>query len=66
MPDWREWVGIYIALLIGGVASMLTHFVGYIVVLLVALGYIGFVAYHEQKGLAEHQEKDLTQSPRPR
>lgn len=55
MPDWRQWLGIYVALVIGGIAAWIFHFTGYIVILLLALGLLGITAYHDQKKLNEYE-----------
>jgi len=58
MLSWKQGIGLYVALIIGGLASMHTHFVEYIVILLVALGYTGFVLYDENKQLYKYQIKE--------
>jgi len=58
MIDWRQGVGIYVALIIGGIASMLTHFVDYIAILLIALGLLGITLYEDNKRLHEYQSRE--------
>lgn len=48
MPVWRQWAAIYLALFIGGIASIHFHFIDYIWIVLAVLGLLAFTSYHEQ------------------
>ena len=59
MFNWKQAIGIYIALIIGGIASIFTYFVEYILILIVALGLVGITLYEENKKLHEYQMKEM-------
>lgn len=65
MPDWKQWIGVYLALFVGGIAAMHAHFVDYILVLLLALGVLGVAAYNDQKKLNEYRSKEMNDKKTP-